>query len=90
LPATAEGDALFVVSPDGQYAYAFHKSGNLIRKFNLAAPVAGSFVEIGSGTVLADRPSVENRRGPTRMTISPDGATLFIAGNQNIIVMPAP
>jgi hypothetical protein len=28
--------------------------------------------------------------GNTRMTISPDGATLFIAGEDGILVMPAP
>jgi hypothetical protein len=88
LPTSS--DASYVLSPDGRYAYAYYTSTKLIRKFDLSAPSAGSFVEIGTGTPVADSPVVPGNGNFVRMIISPDGETLFLAGNSNIIVMPAP
>ncbi|HEU4646144.1 MAG TPA: hypothetical protein VFS80_11360 [Burkholderiales bacterium] len=72
-----------VVSPDGAYAYAL--IGNEIRKYDLNILSGGGFDEV------LPRATVTDVAGTiVEMTISPDGGTLFLAGNQNLIVMPAP
>lgn len=90
LPMTAQLEAAYVLAPDGRYAYVYYKSSNLIRKFDLDAPSGGGFVEVGTGTALADSPTEEGARNFPLMIISPDGETLFLGGNKNVIVMPAP
>ena len=82
LPADLAG---FVISPDGSTAYAYFPATNLVRKFNLNSPVAGGFAEVGTGTVVAAPGTLFSS-----MTITPDGGTLFLAGNQRLIVLPAP
>jgi len=81
LPAGLTG---FVISPDGFTAYAHFSATNLIRKFDLTAPSGGSFVETGSILVASPGTSFNE------MTISPDGGTLFLAGNQQVVIVPAP
>jgi len=82
LPADLRG---FVISPDGATAYAYFSGSGTIRKFDLTSPSGGGFTEVGVGTPV-DSPGTFF----SSMTISPDGGTLFIAGNQRMIVMPAP
>jgi len=75
------------LSPNGLRAYAADTLfvPKLLRTFDLAAtPVAGQFLEIGSGTPLPSDP------GRGVMTVSPDGGTVFIAGSDAIIVVPTP
>jgi hypothetical protein len=76
----------FVVSPDGTRAYAYYSGTGTIRKFDLTSPSGGGFAEIGPGTSVPDSPGTFFND----MTISTDGGTLFLAGNQRVIIMPAP
>jgi hypothetical protein len=82
LPADLTG---FAISPDGSTAYAYFPTSGLVRKFNLNAPSGGGFVELGTGTAVSSPGSFFSE-----MTITPDGGTLFLAGNQRLIVLPAP
>jgi hypothetical protein len=79
------------LSPDGTRAYAADRiSGGLLvptrlRTFDLTAtPVSGQFPEIGTGT------SLPSDTGRSVITVSPDGGTVFIAGSDGIVVVPAP
>jgi hypothetical protein len=84
LPAVAPGDSAAVaLSPDGTRAYQY-VSGTLLRTFDVSSPDQG-VSEIGTGTVLPSDPGAS----PV-MTVSPDGGTLFIAGSDGIVVIPAP
>jgi hypothetical protein len=78
----------FVISPDGATAFAYFTSDNTIRKFDLNLPSGGGFTQISS-TALPN-PSVGPGTFFSEMTISPDGGTLFLAGNQRVIIVPAP
>jgi len=75
----------FVISPDGASAYAYYPSppnpNSEIRKFNLN--VVG-FPQTGVAAVNSPGTSFNS------MTISPDGGTLFMAGNQGIRILLAP
>jgi len=80
----APGDSAAVaVSPDGTRAYQY-VTGTLLRTFDVSSPDQ-SVSEIGGGTVLPSDPGAN----PV-MTVSPDGGTLFIAGGDGIVVVPAP
>jgi len=46
---------------------------------------SGGFIEIGTGTMLADGAGAN-----PKMIVSLDGGTIIIAGNDNILVTPAP
>lgn len=76
LPVTTQSSLL---SHDGLFAYTVDSNGS-IRKFNLS-----DFSEIGTGTTLATTPGAN----PV-MTMSHDGGRLFIAGDQNFIIMATP
>jgi hypothetical protein len=83
LPADLTG---FVISPDGSTAYAYFSGSGLVRKFDLNDPDGmGGFVEVGVGVAVSSPGSFFSR-----MAISPDGGTLFLAGNERLIVVPAP
>ena len=74
------------LSPDGSRAYAYSTGTVLLHAYDLVAPpVAGVFQEIGTGTALPSDPGLS-----AVMTVSPDGGTLFIAGADAIVVVPAP
>lgn len=68
-----------ILSPDGSVAYAIASDGYLYR-FNLGS----NLVEAGSMAL-----PVTPGASPV-MAISNDGNTLFIAGDQNLIIMSAP
>jgi hypothetical protein len=76
----------FAISPDGNTAWAYFPAGSRVRRFNLNAPDGiGGFAEVGTGTVVASPGSFFSK-----MVVSPDGGTLFLAGNDRFIVLPAP
>jgi hypothetical protein len=82
LPAGLTG---VVISPDGSTAYAYFSATNSIRKFDLSVPSGGVMPDIGGISVAASPGTTFNA-----MAITPDGGTLFLAGNQQLIVTPAP
>ena len=77
----------FVVKPDGSVAYGYYPGTTSVRKFELTQPpdANGIFLEPVSGTPVAS-PGASS----TAMTMSPDGTALFLAGDQNVIVLSAP
>jgi DNA-binding beta-propeller fold protein YncE len=84
LPAPLQG---VVITPDGTKAFAYSAGTGTIRKFDLTSPtVGGFFPEVGGGTPVPDTLGAFF----LQMTISADGGSLFLAGNQKVVVMPAP
>ena len=82
LPSTTQAA---VLNAGGTRAYTYDSSGNL-RTFDLTgALVSGIFPEIGSpGT------SVANPGTGIKMVLSPDGGTLFMAGDSQVVIVPTP
>jgi hypothetical protein len=70
-----------VLSPDGNYAYGYSSADGRVRKFSIGA---GSVAEIGGSTVAPATTEM------SKMTISPDGGTLFLAGASMVVIAPAP
>lgn len=84
LPVTTLAVAL---TPNGERAYTYD-SGGSVRAFDLTASLGSSsslYPEIGTATAPADAPGTG-----IVMTLSLDSNTLFIAGNQRVLVMPVP
>ncbi len=82
-----------VLSPDGKKAYTYESfttpGTGKVHVYDLTAPLVGpAFPELLPVTTTPTEPAFNV--GKTRMTISPDGGTLFIAGENGILVMPAP
>jgi hypothetical protein len=74
------------LSPDGRKIYAYVAgTPGMIHVYDTNAPSSGSFNEIGTGTALVDSPG-----NGVQMVVTPDGGSLIIAGNQRVVVMPAP
>jgi hypothetical protein len=74
---------LYVLSPDGKFAYGYFTQEGRVRKFDVTTP--GSVTEVGSGSVVAPA-----NTGMSEMTISPDGGTLFLVGTTSVVIAPAP
>jgi len=72
-------------SPDEQFVYGFDIGARTIRKFDLNG--LGGIVEVGTGTAA---PESTTGLAIPEMAISPDGGWLFVAGDLNLVVMPAP
>ncbi|MHB8346496.1 MAG: hypothetical protein ACYDHM_04775 [Acidiferrobacterales bacterium] len=77
-----------VVSPDASCAYTYDSTSGQILAFSLVTPPAGGglFPQVWSVTP-ASSPGVST--ATIKMAISPDGGTLFLAGNSQIVVEPA-
>lgn len=76
----------FAISPDGTRAYAYLGSTQYLHVLDLnTSDGSNGFVEIGSPTFIPDGPI-----WITKMIISPDGGTLFLAGKDRLIVQPVP
>jgi len=93
LPPTS---AAFVLTADGKRAVTFDAvippdggpPATKVRTFDLTASVAdtgGTFPEIGTGIVPPDNPGAG-----VVLAISPDGGTLFLAGDRAVLVVPLP
>jgi hypothetical protein len=78
-----------VLSPDGTKAYGYFAATaatGIVRKFDLTAPLVAAEFPGDAGTPVPDALGTAF----LEMTISADGGTLFLAGNQKLAVMPAP
>jgi hypothetical protein len=74
-------------APDERFVYCFDVGTRQVRKFDLdTSNGMGGFSEVGIGTGTPGTPGL----GTPQMVVSPDGSTLFLAGFQNLVVMPAP
>ncbi len=83
LPAAT---AAVAVKADGTRAYTYDPSAGGILVFDTSADRDGAaYSALGSAVALVGDPGAN-----PRMTISPDGNTLFIAGSTQLIVQPTP
>jgi hypothetical protein len=74
-----------VVNPQATRAYVLRTDG-LLHSYDLVTPPYGS-VEIGTGTALLP----PSKTSPTlRTAVTPGGATVFIAGDDGVAVVPSP
>jgi len=87
LPSTT---LVGVLAPSGRRAYTYDINGS-VRVFDLTTPLSGQAMlpEILPAITQSASPST-NQNSPLKMVISPDGGTVFIAGDQQIIVAPVP
>jgi hypothetical protein len=82
LPASTVAVAL---KPDGTRAYAFDTTAGGILTYDISVDRdEAAYVALGPVTPLTDPGNVP------RMIISPDGGTLFLAGNGRVVVVPTP
>jgi hypothetical protein len=79
-----------VLAPSGQRAYTYDINGT-VRVFDLTTPPSGqtALPEILPAITPSASPSI-NQNNPLKMVISSDGGTVFIAGDQQIIILPVP
>jgi hypothetical protein len=79
---------VLTVNRSGTRAYALNQDNTLHTYDLTAATVNGNFPEVGS----ASSQTLPNNSGAfaIRLAISPDGQGLFVAGDQGILVIPAP
>jgi hypothetical protein len=83
LPDTTTAVAL---RPDGKRAYTYDSSDGALRVFDISETKNGeAYTAAGDPIAL-----VANPGSGVKMTISPDGNTLFIAGTAQIVVQPTP
>ncbi len=85
LPATT---LAAVLKADGSRAYTFDSSGSL-RTFDLSGAAPGTGVvypEVLPATTLAGSPGTTG----VKMVISPDGGTIFLAGDARIVIQTTP
>jgi hypothetical protein len=90
LPVTAPATTLvIVVNPQGSRAFELN-SDNTLHSFDLTGTPTngGAFTEVGSGVV--QQAPVASNQPALRTAVTPDGATIFIAGNQGVAVISAP
>lgn len=81
LGTLPDGATPFVISPDGNSAYAYNAADGRVRKFS----ISGGGVSEAGGTVVAPA-----NTEMAEMTISPDGVTLFLVGQTSVVIAPAP
>ena len=76
----------YALSPSGDRAYTFVAgTQGTVHAYNLNSASNGGFAEIGTGTTIADDPGFG-----LQMLVTPDGGSLIIAGDQKVIILPAP
>jgi hypothetical protein len=75
-----------VLKPNGTRAYAYDATAGGILVYDTSVDRnEAAYVALGAATPLAADPGTG-----VRMTITPDGGTLFIAGSLRIVVLPTP
>lgn len=79
---------VLTVNRQGTRVYALNQDSTLHTYDLTAATVGGNYPEVGSGSTQTV--PVSGGGVAVRMTISPDGGTLFLAGDTGVAVIPAP
>ena len=82
LGTLPNGASTFVLSPDGNLAYAYYPINGTVRKFELTA---SGVSEVGTGSAVAPA-----NTDMSEMAISPDGGSLFLVGTTSVVIAPAP
>lgn len=84
LPATTRAVAF---KPDGTRAFTYDASSSpVVMSFDTSVTQDGAALpQVGAAVALAGDPGTG-----AKMTISPDGGTLFIAGGNQIVIQPTP
>lgn len=83
LPATTLAVAF---KPDGTRIYTYDTAAGGVRIFDTSVTKSGEALpQIGTAVALAADPGAG-----VKMTISPDGGTLFLAGTNQIVIQPTP
>jgi hypothetical protein len=73
------------VSPDGNRLYAYYAASNALQTYDISTFTDGAtLTSIGTTTLSA------NPGASVKMTITPDGQTLIIAGANQIVIQPTP
>jgi hypothetical protein len=88
IPPAASFPIAFATALSPNASRAYSSSGTVLHRYDLTAAAdsnTGLFPEIVPAVTLPSDPG----SNPV-MTISPDGGTLFIAGDAGIVVVPAP
>ena len=88
IPPAASLPITFAAALSPNASRAYSSSGTVLHRYDLTAAadsITGLFPEIVPAVTLLSDPG----SSPV-MTISPDGGTLFIAGDAGIVVVPAP
>lgn len=79
---------VLTVNRPGTRLHAVNTDGILHTYDLTASPVDGGYPQIGSGTALAVPAS--SATFAVSLTISPDGQALSLAGDEGVLVIPAP
>ena len=74
-----------VVSPDGNRVYAYYAGGNDLQTYDVSTYSNGATL-----TSIGMTPLSANPGAGVKMTITPDGKTLIIAGTNQIVIQPTP
>ncbi len=83
LPGTTLAVVLYQTATN-VYAYTYDSTSSQVLRYDLTTSlVGGAYSPVASATAA-------NPGAGVRMTISPDGGTLFLAGSSQIVVQPAP
>jgi hypothetical protein len=83
LPATTRAAAL---APNSRRAYTYDNNGT-VRVFDVSAAAVGTFPEILPAITLAEGPGTAS---VYRILVSHDEEALFIAGSEQVVVVPLP
>jgi len=73
------------VSPDGNRIYAYYAGGNDLQTYDVSTYSDGATLTSIGMTPLSANPGAN-----VKMTITPDGQTLIIAGANQIVIQPTP
>jgi hypothetical protein len=86
LGTLPETTTAIVLKPNGSRAYTYDPTAGGILTYDISVDRdEAAYTALGAATPLAGDPG-----SGVRMTISPDGGTLFLAGSTQIVVQPAP
>jgi hypothetical protein len=74
-----------VIKPDSTHAYTYDSAAGAILSFDLVNTTGIALTQVGSAVALPADPG-----SGVKLAISPDGGTLFVAGSNQIVIVPTP